>query len=456
MATPRTPRNPAAAILIRPFQQFFRLESASGILLLLTAVVALAWANSPLAASYFRVWESPITVDVGFLAISKPLLLWINDGLMAVFFFVVGLEIKREVLVGELASPKQAALSVAAALGGMAVPAAIYALVNAGGVGISGWGIPMATDIAFALGVLALLGRRIPLALKVFVTAVAIVDDLGAVLVIALFYTAELRLPALGAAAALLAALVLLNRFGVRGTLPYVLLGIALWVAVLKSGVHATIAGVLLALTIPARRLIDAPEYLRRAELYLAEFAEDLQPGDTRPTPDQRDAVHSLEVATKGLETPLARLEHALHPWVAFFIMPVFALANAGVALGGDVGATLGSPVALGIVLGLFLGKQAGVLALAWLSTRVGLAALPGGVSWRQVWGVSLLCGIGFTMSLFIASLAFVDPVLLDSAKVGILAGSLVSGLAGALVLVRADRSRAVADPVRAGEGVLR
>ena len=434
-------RNPAATILIRPFQRFFQLEAASGILLLLCATLALVWANSPLADAYFRLWNSTITVDAGALAISKPLLLWINDGLMAVFFFVVGLEIKREVLVGELSAPKKAALSVAAALGGMLVPAGIYVMLNAGGVGAPGWGIPMATDIAFTLGVLALIRPRVPLALKVFVTAVAIVDDLGAVLVIALFYTAELSLSALAVAAAFLGALVLLNRFGVRRPLPYVLLGIALWVAVLKSGMHATIAGVLLALTIPARRLIDAPEFLRRAELLLAEFREDLKPGEAEPTEDQRHALHSLEVAAERLETPLQRLEHGLHPWVAFLVIPVFALANAGVALGGDVGATLASPVALGIILGLFLGKPLGIVALAWLATRAGLAALPGGVTWRHIWGVSLLCGIGFTMSLFIASLAFGDPALLDRAKVGILAGSLVSALAGALVLTRVPAS---------------
>jgi Na+:H+ antiporter, NhaA family len=424
-------------ILLRPFQTFFRLESASGLLLLAAAVAALAWANSPLAGSYFQLWETLVTVSVGGFAISKPLLLWINDGLMAVFFFVVGLEIKREVLVGELASPKRAALSIAAAVGGMLFPAGIYALLNAGGPGFSGWGIPMATDIAFTLGVLALLGRRVPLALKVFVTAVAIVDDLGAVLVIAVFYTEKLSLGILVVGLGLFGLAVLMSRSGVRKTWPYAFLGIALWVAFLKSGVHATVAGVLLAMAIPARRLIDAPEFLERARILVEEFAEDVKPGRTVPTEDQRDAIHSLEVAAERAETPLARLEHALHPWVAFFIMPVFALANAGVAVGGGIGETLASPVTLGIVLGLFFGKQLGIVLLSWLSVRAGVALLPGGVDWRQLWGVSLLCGIGFTMSLFIASLAFADAALLDAAKVGILAGSLVSGIAGALVLLR-------------------
>jgi NhaA family Na+:H+ antiporter len=263
------------------------------------------------------------------------------------------------------------------------------------------------------------------------------VDDLGAVLVIALFYTEKLSLAMLGAGAAFLAALVLLNRSGVRRTWPYALLGAAVWVAFLKSGVHATVAGVLVALTIPARRRIDAPEFLRRAELLLAEFREDVAPGRREPTADQRDSLHALEGAAEKLGTPLTRLEHALHPLVAFFIMPVFALANAGVAVEGDLLATLGQPVSLGVIVGLFLGKQVGVLGAAWLAARAGVAVMPAGVRWRQVWGVSLLCGIGFTMSLFIASLAFPDPALLDAAKVGILAGSLVSGLVGAAVLLR-------------------
>jgi Na+:H+ antiporter, NhaA family len=428
-------RHRIAHILIRPFQRFFETEAASGILLLASAAAAVLWANSPQADAYFRLWGASLTVAVGPAALTKPLLLWINDGLMAVFFFVIGLELKREVLTGELSAPRQAALAVAAAAGGMLVPAGIYALLNSGGAGAAGWGIPMATDIAFVLGVLALLGPRVPLALKVFLTAVAIVDDLGAVLVIALFYTADLSLAALGAAAAILATLLLLNRAGVRRTAPYALLGIALWAAVLASGVHATVAGVLLALTIPARRLVDAPEFLRQGEILLAEFRKNSRPGAAEPTEDQRHALLSLTVAAGRLETPLQRLEHALHPWVAYFIVPVFALANAGVTLGAEAAATLADPIALGVVLGLLLGKQLGVVAFAMLATRLGL---PGGVSWLQIWGMGLLSGIGFTMSLFIAGLAFEDPALLDRAKIGILAGSLLSAVAGATVLVKA------------------
>ncbi len=424
-------------MLVRPFQQFARMESAGGILLLAMAALALVLANSPSAPTYFAIRDSTITVDVGVLTLSKPLMLWINDGLMAVFFFVVGLEIKREVLVGELSEPSKAALPVAGAIGGMLVPALIYFAINPSGAGAAGWGIPMATDIAFALGVLALLGPRVPLTLKVFVTAVAIVDDLGAVLVIALFYTAGVSATALGVAAAFLVLLFLLNRAGVRLTWPYAVLGLGLWLALLKSGIHATLAGVLLALTIPAERRIDVPQFLRCAERYLESFREDPAQRGGHPTADQQDALHSLQLAARELETPLQRMEHALHPWVVFFVVPVFALANAGVALGGDGGvrALLG-PITLGVALGLVLGKPVGILAFAWLATRLGVAALPVGVGWRRVAGVSLLCGIGFTMSLFIAGLALGDAALLDAAKIGVLAGSLVSGVAGAALLV--------------------
>ncbi|HSJ13908.1 MAG TPA: Na+/H+ antiporter NhaA [Longimicrobiales bacterium] len=395
------------ARLIRPFESFFRLEASSGILLLLAAALALAWANSPLAPQYFHLWELRYRVGLGDIALTKTLHHWINDGLMAVFFFVVGLEIKREVLVGELAVPRRAALAVAAALGGMVVPALVYAVLNAGGPGSAGWGIAMATDIAFALGVLALLGSRVPLALKVFVTAVAIVDDLGAVLVIAFFYTAQLSWLALLIAGALLVVLMLLNRAGIRAILPYAFLGVFVWMAVLESGVHATIAGVLVAMTIPAT---------------------------------------AGPAAAPGTQAPLSRLEHALHPWVAFLIMPVFALANAGVAIGGDPVAVLTTPVTLGVIMGLFVGKQIGVLGAAWLAVRLGLALLPERVRWGQMWGVSLLCGIGFTMSLFIAALAFEEGLLLDQAKVGIIAASLLAGAAGALVLIRASRVPVPAD----------
>ncbi len=427
--------------LLRPFQSFFKTEAAGGILLLAAAAVALVWANSPLVGAYNDLWGTYVTVGAGSFEISKPLLLWVNDGLMAIFFFVVGLEIKREVLAGELAEPRKAALAIAAALGGMVVPALLYTVVNLGSDKVTGWGIPMATDIAFALGVLALLGSRAPLALKVFLTAVAIVDDLGAVVVIALFYTAELNLAALVGSLVLVGMLVVVNRLGIQRPAVYGLIGLAVWVLMLKSGVHATIAGVLVALTIPATRKIDEVEFAERADGLLAQFAAGLTVGGSTPTPDQMHAVHSLEKACEQIETPLQRLEHGLHGLVAFFIMPVFALANAGVALGAGAAALVTDTVALGVMLGLVVGKPLGVMALAYLAVKTGLAALPSGVTWRHVMGVSFLTGIGFTMSIFIANLAFGAGPLLDSAKVGILAASVVSGVLGAVVLIGVAKS---------------
>ena len=428
----------AAVALLRPFQAFFELEASGGIVLLACAATALAWANGPWAETYFRLWETVITVGPERFALSKPLLLWVNDGLMAVFFFVVGLEIKREVLTGELSSWTNAVLPVVAALGGMVVPALIYAGLYIGQSSIRGWGIPMATDIAFSLGALALLGSRVSPSLKVFLTAVAIVDDLGAVLVIALFYTAELSWTSLGAAALFLAALLAANRAGVHRTPVYALLGLGLWAAFLVSGVHATVAGVLLAMTIPARCRIEGEEFLERGRALLDAFALDCEPGRKVLSENQRDAVASLEVAGLHVEAPLTRLERLLHPWVAFAIMPIFALANAGVTLGAGALSAAGSNIAIGVALGLFLGKQLGVTVFSWAFIRAGVATLPTGATWRQLYGVSGLCGIGFTMSLFIASLAFTDPAMLESAKIGILTASLISGVYGYAVLARA------------------
>ena len=427
-----------ASLLLRPFHAFFALEAAGGIVLLACAAVAMVWANGPAADTYFALWRTPITVGGGPLVLSKPLLLWVNDGLMAVFFFVVGLEIKRELLTGELSSPRKAALPMIAAVGGMAAPAAIYAALNLGQPTLRGWGVPMATDIAFALGVLALLGRRVPVALRIFLAAFAIVDDLGAVVVIALFYAAELSWASLGIAALVLAALVLVNRAGVHHAAVYGLLGLVLWVAVLKSGVHATIAGVLLAMTIPARRRIAPEAFLARGRELLDAFAKDSS--GSGPTEDQRDAAYSLEVACRQIEAPLTRMEHALHPWVAYAVMPVFALANAGVVVPAAFAAALGDRVTLGVILGLVLGKQAGVTLSCWLAVRLGAAALPTGATWRQLYGVAALGGIGFTMSLFVAGLAFPEPAALDAAKLGVLAASLISGVYGFAVLAPGER----------------
>jgi len=401
----------------RLFEQFLESEARGGLLLFLAALVAFIWSNAPGAAAYFALREVPIAVRLGGFVLEKDLLHFVNDFLMAVFFLLVGLELKRELLSGELREPRRAALAVAAALGGMLVPALIYTGLNAGGPGAAGWGVPMATDIAFALGVLALLGRRVPAGIKVFLTALAIVDDLGAVLVIALFYTAGLQPVALLAAAGVYLGLLLLGRLGVRNLVPYLGLGLLLWYFVYASGIHATVAGVWLAFAIPlatGRKTLPRP-----------------QPADAHGE-EAEAALERLEAEAALAQSPLHRLEHALHPWVAYGILPVFAFMNAGVALSGT---GLG-PVALGAFLGLVLGKPLGILLFAYGAVRAGLARLPAGVGWRAVLGAGTLAGIGFTMALFIAGLAF-GPQLLDQAKVGVLAASLAAAALGSLFLLR-------------------
>ena len=422
--------------IVRPFQDFANKQSSGGVLLIAATVIALVWANSPWAESYTNLWHTKMTVALGDFSVSKDLTHWINDGLMAVFFLVVGLEIKREVLVGELSSVRGAALPVAAALGGAVVPALIYAAINAGTEGAAGWGIPMATDIAFALGVLALLGERAPVALKVFLTALAIVDDIVAVLVIALFYTSEISWGALGVGGVFLAALVVANLIGVGRTLVYALLGIGLWLAFLLSGVHATIAGVLLALTVPAISFINPGAFLERSRYVLDRFEKAGEQGESVLSNEERQAaLHALNNAAYELEPPLHELEHALHPWVVFAIMPVFALANAGVPLGGGIADALTSPVSLGIVAGLVIGKQLGITLFAWLAVKGGISELPEGIRWRHVYGAGWLAGIGFTMSLFISDLAFSDGSLVEAAKLGILVASLIAGVVGWTIL---------------------
>jgi NhaA family Na+:H+ antiporter len=361
---------------------------------------------------------------------------WVNDGLMVIFFLLVGLEIKRELLIGELASPRQAALPIAAAIGGMAAPALVYFAFNAGGAGKGGWGIPMATDIAFAVGVLALVGRNVSTSVKVFLLAVAIVDDLGAVLVIAIFYTSKISVPALAVAGSFLLALALLNVMRVHRPLPYMLLGLGLWAATLASGIHATIAGVLLAFTIPASRRIEEQPYLEYVRKMLDEFARDATVVPDRITDAQSHALHAMQEASEAVQTSLARVEHALLRPVTVLIVPLFALANAGVDLRSAGGAAFSSPVMWGVLLGLVVGKPVGVLLASWAAIKTGLAALPDGGNWRQVIGVSALCGIGFTMSLFVGNLAFPGQEhLLAAAKVGILAASVVAGVAGGAIM---------------------
>ncbi len=429
------------ARILGPMQRFVRQSQASGIILLSATVIALVLANSPLAEAYNALLHSNVGIVIGPFGLEESVGHWINDGLMVIFFFFVGLEIKREILVGELASPRAAVLPIIAATGGALVPAGIYAMLNAGGIGAAGWGVPMATDIAFALGCLALLGSRIPFALKIFLTAVAIVDDLLAVLVIALFYTTELNLAALGLGIGVLALLLLLNRLGIRHPLIYGAFGIIVWLAFLQSGVHATIAGVLLALTIPARFRIDAPTFQRRADAILHEFDPQAGKAATMLTDQrQQSAVLELEELCEQVQAPLQKLEHELSGWVALLIMPIFALANAGVSFGA---ASLGGEnlgVTLGIVLGLTLGKPIGLLGATWLALRSGISELPQGVTWGALIGVGILAGVGFTVSLFVATLAFADESVLATAKLAILIASLLAGSAGMFVLSRQPR----------------
>jgi NhaA family Na+:H+ antiporter len=393
----------ATRVVVSSIREFLKLESASGILLVASALLAMAMANSPLSGTYDLLIATPVEVRVGDFGIAKPLILWINDGLMAVFFFLVGLELKREVLEGELSDASQIALPAVGAVGGMLAPAAVFAALNWGdAAAMQGWAIPAATDIAFALGVLSLLGDRVSTALKVFLVTIAIFDDLGAILIIALFYTGDVSLTSLLVAAACLLPLGYMNRRGVTQLAPYLMIGAVMWVAVLKSGVHATLAGVVLAMFIPLR------------------------------SPPDRQV------------SPLKDLEHDLHPAVAFGILPIFAFANAGIALGGVSFDYLLHPVPLGIALGLVVGKQIGVFGSCWLLVKLGLARLPKGIGWGALYGVALLCGVGFTMSLFIGSLAFEHSQVdrLFDERLGIIAGSLVSGLAGYLVLHRSLKRR--------------
>lgn len=390
--SPRSSSTPLSRA-IHPFAEFLKLETASGLLLMAFAVIAIVWANSSWGTVYETLFTTQFTVGYGAALLSKPLVLWINDGLMAVFFLVVGLEIKRELMVGELNSLRKAALPAAAALGGCLIPALIYTSFNRGLPSQAGWGVPMATDIAFSLGVLAMLGKRVPLALKVLLTAVAIVDDLAAVVVIAVFYTATIKVPLLAASLSLIALAWFFGRIGGRHVVVFGLLGIIAWVCMLKSGVHATIAGVLMAFALPTRKLDHETESI----------------GD--------------------------RWEHGLHPWVAFVIMPIFALANAGVVVSGAFTEALAKPASMGIITGLVLGKPIGIFGFAWLAVKTGFASLPEGLDWAKVFGMSLLAGIGFTMSLFIADLAFGLSESLTYAKAGILTGSLISGIFGFLYL---------------------
>lgn len=381
-------------------RDFLKEESAGGVVLMISALAALIVANSGLAGWYSDTLATPIHFTVGGTGIEKPALLWINDGLMALFFFLVGLEVKREVLTGQLSSWQQSSLPIFAALGGMVAPALVFVAINWNTPeNLNGWAIPAATDIAFALGILALLGSRVPVALKALLLAVAVIDDIGAIMIIALFYTPGVETNMLIAAAVVFAALFLIGRARVGSRLPYVILGVILWYLVLKSGVHATLAGVALALTIPLK--------------------------------------------SRGGEDVLEHMEHDLHPWVAFMVVPIFAFANAGVGLLDIELSALLAPLPLGIAMGLLVGKQVGIVGFAWLATKTGIASLPAGISWMQMWGLSLIAGIGFTMSLFIGNLAFASPEQIAAVKLGVLSGSLIAAIAGVVILRTASNKHA-------------
>ncbi len=417
--------------LPKAVRQFLETEASGGILLLGAALVALVWANSPWSAAYESLWHTDITVNFGRYVLQGDLHHWVNDALMVVFFFVVGLEIKRELVQGELRDPRTAAMPAIAALGGMVVPAALYFLVTAGSDGAKGWGIPMATDIAFAVGVVALLGRLVPASLKLFLLTLAIVDDIGAIIVIGVFYSAGLQPEFLGAAAALIILILLLNRAGVVWLAPYIVLGAALWLATYASGVHATIAGVILGLLTPARNLVPAS--------VARDWATDLA---DEPTADEMDAMTRL---ARHSVSPAERIAHVLHPWSSFLIVPVFALANAGVEIKADAfDASGAAAVTGGVMLGLMLGKTLGIAGAAWLAARLGVARLPEGATWGMMVAIASIAGIGFTVSLFVAELAFPSGALQDSAKVGVLAASLVAAIIGGLGLRRACRPAAV------------
>ncbi|HGX94083.1 MAG TPA: Na+/H+ antiporter NhaA [Candidatus Tenderia sp.] len=429
--------------IMTPFEEFIHHETTSGILLMVCAVIAIVIANSTLYADYLNVLHTSFSISLGPWVLDKSVHHWVNDGLMALFFFVVGLEIKREVLVGELSDIRQASLPIVAAVGGMVVPAALYYSINAGGEGVAGWGIPMATDIAFAVGCLILLGSRIPKALLTFLVALAIVDDLGAVVVIAIFYTDQIHTNALLLSALFFGILIAFNLLGIRKPLPYFIIGLCLWVAMLKSGVHATLAGGLTALTIPATTKYDPIQFGQVMRTLLDKFDRSHIPGKCLMTNvKQRSILQTFENGIHMGESPLQRLEHNMHAPVAFLIIPIFALANAGVPIEfSGMGDVLADPITIGIITGLVLGKFIGIAGFSWIAIKAGFGSLPKGVSFSQICGVSVLAGIGFTMSIFIGELAFTgQPENLLMAKTGILLASLMAGIIGVTWLLMCSK----------------
>ncbi len=424
---------------LKPIQEFLRTESSSGIILIIATLLALFVANTGLNGVYESFFQTHFRVGVGEMNIDKPIILWINDGLMAIFFLLIGLEIKREMLYGELSSLRSAALPMAGAIGGALIPAMIFIWFNGGTAYEEGWAIAMATDIAFALGVLALLGSRIPLWAKVLLTATAVVDDLIAVAVIALFYTDQLNVFPLLVAAGALVVLIAMNRSGVHRLFPYLLVGLILWIAILKSGVHATVAGVLLGFTIPSARFLDFDLWMKKANEGVGLLNKSAESDDKEL---RETALEDLEDVVEYAQSPLHRLEHELHPWVAYFIMPVFAFANAGILLNAEMleGAMV-STLSWGLIFSLVFGKQIGIFSSVALMHYLGISTLPRNSStYYVIYGLACLSGIGFTMSLFITGLSYDDPDIIGLAKVGILAASLISGLLGYSILLFGTR----------------
>ncbi|MCG6947234.1 MAG: Na+/H+ antiporter NhaA [Deltaproteobacteria bacterium] len=433
-----SPTTLVADYIVRPAESFFRQEASSSVLLLLASLIAVAWANSSFAPAYHHLLHTNLTLALGEIRITKSLVHWINDGLMTFFIFVVGLEIKREILVGELSSPKSALLPVVAALGGMLFPGAIYFLLNRGTGTANGWGIPMATDIAFALGAIAVFGRKLPVGLRVFLSAFAIADDLGAVMIIAFFYTKEIVWSYLIVCIFFVFGLAVANFLWIRSTLLYALLGLGVWIAVLGSGVHPTVAGFVVAMFIPARGKYDTDQFVKKVREIMDEFQCEEQSCGYSILLDQGhlSAVHALELACHDVETPLQRMEHSLHPWIAFGLLPVFAFANAGLSLEGvNLTSIFAHPATIGIALGLLIGKPVGITLFSFLAVKTNIAVLPTGVRWSHIIGAGMLGGIGFTMSLFVSNLSFFSAELLNYSKLGILLGSILSAIAGLLFL---------------------
>ncbi|MBN2347776.1 MAG: Na+/H+ antiporter NhaA [Bacteroidales bacterium] len=422
-------------LLVEPFQRFFNTEASGGIILLIFTIFALIWANSRWSDYYFHFWENHLTLGIGSFELSKTLHHWINDGLMAIFFFVVGLEIKRELIVGELSSFKKGILPITAALGGMLLPALLYVFLNKNPETAGGWGIPMATDIAFSLGILSLLGKRVPISLKVFLVALAIVDDLGAILVIALFYSADIHLSYLLIGLGLFLILVLFNILKLRNVHIYMAIGWIIWYMFLKSGIHPTIAGVLIAFTIPLKRKINVSTFRHQMEDNLEEFCEDGCPDETTLTHEQLAAIDNIEDKLDHVKSPAQYLEHSLHNFVTYIVMPIFALANAGVMFNIAGFSSLFNSLSGTIEVSLIVGKVSGIFLFTWVSVKLGLAVLPVKVRWVHILGLGFIGGMGFTMSIFITNLAFKGGDLLNPAKIGILIGSLVAGIIGYLLL---------------------